>query len=97
MTQHYPKGTVEVSAWCKRCHKDTMHKVYDGHVQSCLVCLEVSETKKPAKQRPPAPVQMSFSDIAGDIEIKVKAKNARGPRVSQHDGASPSHFPRQAL
>lgn len=52
MSEHYPKSTVEVTEWCKRCGKHTMHKVYDGRVQSCLVCLEASETKKPARREP---------------------------------------------
>lgn len=50
MTQHYPKGTVEVSEWCQRCRRKTMHKVFDGRVQSCMVCLEKPAAPAPKRQ-----------------------------------------------
>lgn len=40
MSQHYPKSTVEASAWCKKCRKDTMHRVDGVNLGPCLVCLK---------------------------------------------------------
>jgi hypothetical protein len=33
--EHYPKSTVEASAWCPTCRKDTMHYVHDGRLGRC--------------------------------------------------------------
>lgn len=45
MAEHYPKSTVQVEAYCKKCQAMTPHRVHDGRVQSCLVCLEKLEPR----------------------------------------------------
>lgn len=53
MTQHYTRNTVEVSAWCKRCRKDTMHRVDGVKLGACQVCLKkLNETKPEPKPEP---------------------------------------------
>lgn len=38
--QHYTRNTVEVSEWCSKCGKYTMHRVDAPKLGPCLVCLE---------------------------------------------------------
>ena len=54
MTQHYTRNTVEVSAWCQKCHKQTMHSVYGVKLGACLVCLERLGKEAQARPSPPA-------------------------------------------
>jgi hypothetical protein len=54
MTHRYPKATVEVKTWCKKCQAETMHNVYGGIVQACQKCL-TPVSAKPVKK--PKPVQ----------------------------------------
>jgi hypothetical protein len=35
MPHHFPKSTVEASAWCNRCGKMTLHRVFDGRLGRC--------------------------------------------------------------
>jgi hypothetical protein len=51
MNQHYTQNTVEVSHWCKKCGQLTMHKVQNGLIGACLVCL--ARPTKPAPAKPP--------------------------------------------
>jgi ribosomal protein L44E len=41
--EHYTKGTVQVSAWCKVCHRETMHRVDHGRRGPCLECMKKRE------------------------------------------------------
>jgi len=56
MAQHYTRDTVEVSAWCNKCGKATMHRVADRRLQYCIPCFEksasgkISEVQKPETQ-----------------------------------------------
>ena len=40
MTEHYPKSTISVSAFCRKCQKQTQHRVDDVRLGPCLVCIE---------------------------------------------------------
>ena len=44
MGEHYTKNTVEVSGWCLKCGKNTMHRVdhdtQQGRLGPCLRCIE---------------------------------------------------------
>lgn len=40
MSEHYSKQTVSVSAFCKKCQRQTFHKVDDGILGACLSCVE---------------------------------------------------------
>lgn len=40
MSEHYSKQTVSVSAFCKKCQRQTVHKVDDGILGACLSCVE---------------------------------------------------------
>lgn len=37
--QHYTRNTVEVSEWCRKCGKKTMHRVDGVKLGPCLDCL----------------------------------------------------------
>ena len=43
MTEHYTRNTIEASAWCGKCKKNTMHRVdrdeMQGRLGPCLVCM----------------------------------------------------------
>jgi hypothetical protein len=56
--QHYTLSTVEVSAWCSKCRKDTPHRVAARRLQHCLVCWDKSAAESAAKKsEPKAPEQ----------------------------------------
>lgn len=40
MTEHYTHNTVSVSAYCKKCGRQTMHRVDAGQRGPCLRCIE---------------------------------------------------------
>ena len=39
MTEHYTRNTVQISAWCAKCRRETMHRVDSGRKGPCLECL----------------------------------------------------------
>lgn len=39
MRHFFSKGTIEAAIWCKKCAKETPHKIDDGRPTHCLVCL----------------------------------------------------------
>jgi DNA segregation ATPase FtsK/SpoIIIE-like protein len=43
MPEHFPKETVEASAWCSKCGKGTMHRVDNGLLGPCLACIATLE------------------------------------------------------
>lgn len=53
MPEHYPKSTVWVQVWCRKCHKETAHRVDTGRRGPCLVCLEKLAERPPAPPKPP--------------------------------------------
>lgn len=55
MPEHFTKGTVAASFWCKKCAKPTMHRVDTGRRGPCLVCLANLENAVGAAPKPPAP------------------------------------------
>jgi hypothetical protein len=38
MPEHYTKNTLECTAWCARCQRDTQHRVDGGRRGPCLEC-----------------------------------------------------------
>jgi hypothetical protein len=53
MSEHYPKGAAWVKVWCKKCNKETAHRVDDGRRGPCLVCLEKLASRPPPQPKPP--------------------------------------------
>lgn len=43
MKEHYTKSTVAAQAFCKRCNRQTMHRVDSGRKGPCLVCMKLLE------------------------------------------------------
>jgi ribosomal protein L44E len=39
MPEHYTKNTLECTAWCGKCHRQTQHRVDNGRRGPCLECL----------------------------------------------------------
>lgn len=55
--QHYTRGTVEASAWCRKCGKPTMHLVFGVKLGSCKKCiskLEAENAQGPLSRRWPS-------------------------------------------
>lgn len=52
MPHHYPKSTVQASAWCPTCNKETPHYVWDGRLGRCM-----NEHPHPEPKKEPAPPQ----------------------------------------
>lgn len=50
---HFTKNTVEASAWCLKCNRQTLHAIADGRIGACLVCFQrlEEEAKKPKAQK----------------------------------------------
>lgn len=59
MAEHYPKNTVEVSAFCKRCVKDTPHNVNGGRLGGCKSCIARLDAEQKARVNVPAPAEQS--------------------------------------
>lgn len=55
MPEHYTKNTVSATCWCKKCGKNTLHRVDDGRRGPCYNCMAAleAEHQKP-KPEPPA-------------------------------------------
>ncbi|MGA9668279.1 MAG: hypothetical protein WBQ94_03680 [Terracidiphilus sp.] len=39
MSQHYTGATVEASEWCRKCGKNTPHRIDDRRVGPCIPCM----------------------------------------------------------
>ena len=64
MTQHYPRSTVSVSHFCKKCQKYTQHKVDDARLGVCLECVErLEKLHESAKPR----VTMQQRSLWGEV------------------------------
>jgi hypothetical protein len=55
MPQHYTRATTEVSVYCNRCRKETMHRVDDRKRGPCLECLARLENLADERKRKPDP------------------------------------------
>ena len=61
MSQHYTQDTVAVSAWCKKCGKETMHTVHNKILGACQVCLEkLDNPRQETKKTKTKPVQLDL-------------------------------------
>jgi len=40
MPEHYTRNTLECTVYCKRCGKDTQHRVDGGRRGPCLECIK---------------------------------------------------------
>jgi hypothetical protein len=36
MSEHYTKNTEEVTAYCRRCQRNTQHRVFGGRLGPCI-------------------------------------------------------------
>lgn len=61
MGEHYPRATVSVSAWCKRCQKPTHHRIDDRRKGPCLECIAKLEREHVAA----APKSETQQDLFG--------------------------------
>ena len=51
MSQHYTSLTIEASAWCNKCGKNTPHRVADKRLQYCIPCYD-KRPIEPARKSP---------------------------------------------
>ena len=64
MSQHYPRNTVSVAAWCKKCQGMTQHTVSDRRLGYCIPCME---RPLPAAAAKPVPEPGLFDETGGDL------------------------------
>lgn len=57
MGQHYTRNTVAVSAWCRKCGRETRHRVDGVKLGPCLVCLARLEGEAALRKQTPPPAQ----------------------------------------
>lgn len=60
MAEHYPRNTVEASAWCLKCQKSTMHRIDGVRKGPCIPCTERLEAEHKAAPAPPAEQKKLF-------------------------------------
>jgi hypothetical protein len=65
MTHHYTRSTVEASAWCAKCKKETIHRVdadkQQGRLGPCIPCMERHDREVAARPvKAPEPKQLSL-------------------------------------
>lgn len=53
MTEHYTRNTLEVTAWCNRCARQTQHRVDAGRQGPCLehTAPELTQEQKRRRDR----------------------------------------------
>lgn len=58
MMEHFTRNTIEASAWCPKCGKNTQHRVDGVKLGPCIDCLTKAmatrPTAKPADRYPQA-------------------------------------------
>lgn len=69
MSEHYQRNTVEVSAWCNRCGKDTPHRVDAPKLGPCLVCLARLEQPTIPGIVEELPEQLTLMDVTARRDI----------------------------
>lgn len=52
MTQHYTRRTVSASAYCRKCGKQTQHRIDDRRKGPCLECIARLDQQHAAKAKP---------------------------------------------
>jgi hypothetical protein len=57
MPEHYTKGTVSATFWCRKCWKATLHAVHDGRRGRCYDCTEKMDEESRARAAAPAPTR----------------------------------------
>ena len=50
MSEHFTKNTLEITAYCARCAKQTQHRVDGGRKGPCLDCLEMRRIEAEASR-----------------------------------------------
>lgn len=50
MPEHYTRNTLECTAYCRRCGKDTQHRVDSGRRGPCLACIRKREIENEAQR-----------------------------------------------
>ena len=64
MTQHYPRNTVSVGAFCKKCQRETQHRVDGTRKGPCLDCIARLEAQASLPRKPPR-TQLSLFTLEG--------------------------------
>jgi len=53
MAEHYTSNTETVTAWCLKCHRNTLHRVDSGRRGPCLDPAHPQPKEKPKKPEIP--------------------------------------------
>jgi hypothetical protein len=54
--QHYPGNMLCAGAWCRKCKKETSHRIFNHRLSNvCIPCQESDEREHQEKLRNPAP------------------------------------------
>lgn len=65
MAQHYTRTTVSAAAWCKKCGKETQHRIDGVKLGPCMVCLDKLEN---APKREPEARQIGLFECEQEVK-----------------------------
>ena len=57
MREHFTRSTVSAAAWCGKCQKRTQHRIDDGRIGPCLVCIAKYDAL-PKVEKPEVPANV---------------------------------------
>jgi hypothetical protein len=57
MPHHFTKNTIQASFWCKKCAKDTLHRVDGGRRGPCLACMGVKPSSRDVQTNIPPEIE----------------------------------------
>jgi hypothetical protein len=55
MGHHFTRNTITATAYCKKCRKNTNHRVTDRRLDACLECIAKLEAHHAARTTNPQP------------------------------------------
>lgn len=69
MGQHYTLATVEASAWCKKCGKNTPHRVAERRLQYCIPCWARGDADSKAAKADAKSSAAEQRDLFGGLRV----------------------------
>jgi hypothetical protein len=56
--QHYPGNMLSAAAWCRKCEKETQHRIFNHRLSNvCIPCEEKDAREHQARRSQPAVIE----------------------------------------